>query len=96
MGPDERTVSRDAPDRRYADTGQVVNLAVGQVLLQQLDHLPAILERLQLRRGAEVLEEIAALVDRSQADDGFEKRVLGRFLAALTVVTVRLHRVLMY
>jgi hypothetical protein len=59
----------DAADRGHADAGQFVNAPVGQVLLQKLYHLPAVDQRLQLRRRAQVLEEIAALGTVLQRND---------------------------
>ena len=44
--------SCDATDGRYADAGQIVYAAVGQAIFQQLDHLPAVYERLQFRGRA--------------------------------------------
>jgi hypothetical protein len=46
-----------------------MNFSVGQALLQVLDHLPAIHERLEFGRGTQILEETATLVDRLEATD---------------------------
>ena len=74
-----------------ADAGQVVNPAVGQVLLQQLDDVPAVDECLKLSWRAQVLEEPAAFIDRVQAANRLEKCILGGFLVPGAVVTVGLH-----
>src|SRR4051794_10406829 len=42
--------ARDAPDGRDADTGEPVNLAIGQAFLQELHHRPAICHCLDLGR----------------------------------------------
>ena len=53
----------DPANRGYAYAGQIVNAAVREVLLQELNDLPTVDERLQFRRGTKVLEEIPNLVD---------------------------------
>ena len=60
-----RKTTRHASDGRDADAGEAMNFAIGQALLQPLDHRPAVGDGLQLGRGAQVAEERAALVDRS-------------------------------
>ena len=42
----------DAADRRHADAGALVDLAIRHALLQQRHHAPAIDQRFQLRRRA--------------------------------------------
>jgi hypothetical protein len=59
-----------------------VDLPVGQVALQQPDHGPAIGERLELGRCAQVAEEIPALLDGTQRQDGLEQGALGGGLLA--------------
>ena len=54
--------ARNAANRRDANARQVVDPAIGQVLLQQFHDLPAINERLQFRRCAQVFQEISTLV----------------------------------
>ena len=91
-----RQEAGDATYGRDADPREIVNLAVGQALLQVFDDLPAVYERLEFRGRAQILEEIAALVARLQADDGLEKGILGTHSAPVAVVSVRLHNVSMY
>ena len=55
----------DAPDRGNTDTGEVVDLPVGEVLLQVFDNLPSIDERLKFGWRAQILEEIAAFIEGS-------------------------------
>ena len=81
----------NAPDRRYADPCEIVNFSVGQSLLQVLDDLPTVHERLELRRSAQVLEEAAAFVDRLEAADSRTERVFSTRLLAGRFVAVGLH-----
>ena len=53
----------NAPYGGHADASEVVNLSVGQPLLQIFDDLPAIYERLQFCRRTEILEEVPAFID---------------------------------
>lgn len=73
----------NAADGGNADTREIVNLAIGKVLLQVFNHLPAVHERLKLRWCTQVFEEIPALCSRSKANDGLEKRVLCGMLLTL-------------
>ena len=81
----------NAPDGRYTDPCEVVNFSVGESLLQILDDLPAIHERLEFCRGAQILEESATLVDRLEATDSIAKRVFGARLLAFCFVAIGLH-----
>ena len=83
----------NAPDGRYTDPGEIMNFSVGQALLQVLDHLPAIHERLEFGRGTQILEETATLVDRLEATDRIAERVFGACLLASCIVAVGLHNV---
>jgi len=49
-----------------------VDLAVGDLPLQQSDDGPAVGQRLQLGGGAQVAEEIAAFLDAAQREDRLE------------------------
>jgi hypothetical protein len=51
----------DAAYGRDRNTGEIVNFAIGQAILQILDHRPPIYERLELRRSAQIPEELLAL-----------------------------------
>ena len=88
--------SCDAADGGDADAGQVVNLALGQVLLEVLDDLPAIDEGLEFRWRAEVLEEITTLGPGLQADYGREQRVFGALLLTFGFVAIGFHVESMY
>ena len=57
--------------------GLAVDLAIGQVALQQPDHGPAVGQGLQLGGRAQVAEEVAALLDGAQREDGLEQGALG-------------------
>ena len=70
-------VTGDPPDRGHADPRLAVDLAVRDFPLQQPDDRPAIRQRLQLGGGAQVAEEIAALLDAAQREDRLEQRALG-------------------
>ena len=86
----------DSPNCGNADARQIVNLPVGQVLFEVLHHLPAINQRLQLSRGAQILKEIAALIGGPKADNGLEQGIFGNFLLTLGFVAVGLHGEPMY
>ncbi len=81
----------DAPDRGHAHAREIMNLSVGQFLLQVCDHLPAINQGLQLRRSAKVLEEEAAFFHALQRDNGIEQCVFGALLLAFGFVAIWLH-----
>ena len=83
--------SRDPPDRGHTDTGEVVDLSVGEILLQVFHHLPAIDERLKFGRRAQILEEITAFLKALEAVDGFEQGALGIGLLTAAIVTIGLH-----
>ena len=79
MGPGVRiraAPARDATDGCHADPGQIMNLAIRESLLQQLDHLPPIDQGLELGRGTQVTEEIAAFLDGLETDDCTKEGVL--------------------
>src|SRR5262245_40010799 len=67
-------IARDPADRRDADAGLLVDLAIGHALLEQGDDGPAIRKRLQFRGGAQVAKERAALLHALQGQDGAEQR----------------------
>ena len=77
-----RQVTRDATDRRDADTRLLVNLAIGDALLQQGNDGPAIRQRLQLGGRAQVAKERPALLDAAQGEDGAEQRPFRQHLLA--------------
>src|ERR1041384_4634525 len=54
--------ARDAPDSRNTDTGQPVDFAIGQALLQELHHRPPIRHGLDLGGCAQVPEERLAFL----------------------------------
>ena len=81
----------NAPDRRDADPGEVLNFSVGQALLQVLDHLPAIHECLEFRGGTQVLEEPPTFIDGLEAADSSAECVFGTCLLAFCFVAVGLH-----
>ena len=83
--------ARDTPDRSDADTGHVVDLAIGKALFQVFDHLPAVDQRLKLGRRTEILEEVAALADVLEAENSLEQGVFGASNATVRFVTVGLH-----
>jgi hypothetical protein len=78
-----RQESCDATDGGNADACEIVNLPIGQILLQVFHNLPAIDQCLEFGGSAEVLEEIAALSGRPEADYGLEKGILGTLLLSL-------------
>lgn len=47
----------DPPDGGQAHAGELMNLPVGQAVLQAIDHRPSIRHCLDLRRGAQVAQE---------------------------------------
>src|ERR1700761_2280124 len=56
----------DTPDGRHTDTGELVNLTVGQATLQILDHAPSIRHGLYFGGRAQIPQECPALVSRLQ------------------------------
>ena len=82
---------RYAANGRYTHACQLVDLTVGQALLQVFNDLPTIDECLELGRSAKVLEEVAAFNGRLEADDCLEKGVLCLGLLALCVGSIRFH-----
>src|SRR3974390_641296 len=67
-------VARDAADGGDAHAGLPVTLPIRQAPLQPVDPGPAVSHRLQLRGGAQVAEEAAALVDGAQCQDRIAER----------------------
>jgi len=78
-----RQESCDASNGSNTDACEIVDLSIGQVLLQVFHNLPAIDQCLEFGGSAEVLEEIAALSGRPEADYGLEKGILGTLLLSL-------------
>ena len=85
--------SGNASDSGNTDSGQVMNLPVRQILLQKFDDLPAIYERLELRRRTQIPEKNAALVDGAERNDCFEQFVLAALSLAVGILSVGLHDV---
>jgi len=83
--------ARNSTDSGHTDPGEVVDLAIGQALLQVFDNLPAVHEGLEFGWGAQVLKEISALIDAIKADDGIEQGALGAGLLAIGFVSIRFH-----
>ena len=81
----------DPPDGGHTDTGEIVDLPIGEVLLQVFHNLPAIDERLKFGRCAQIFEEIAALLKAFEAVDGFEKSTFGVGLLAPGFIAVWFH-----
>ena len=54
----------------HADAGALVDLAIGHALLQQRHHLPAVRQRLQLGRRAQVAQERGDLFGAGQRGEG--------------------------
>jgi hypothetical protein len=91
--------ARDPPHGRDTDTGNVMDLAIGKTLLEEFDYVPTIDERLELRRGAQIAQEIAAFVNGIQTDNRLAQRFLGPGLLPFGLVSVGFHcctSVLMY
>ena len=86
----------DSTDRGDTDAGQVVDLPVGQVLLEVFHDLPAIDQGLQLGGRAEILEEISTLGGRLEADYGVKQGIFSTLLLSLGFVTIGFHVASMY
>jgi hypothetical protein len=86
-----REESRDASDRRHTDASEIVNLSIGQTLLEILDDLPSVDEGLEFCRRAQVFEEIPSLLDTLEAHDSLEESVFRPGLLALGLVAVWFH-----
>src|SRR5262245_48998430 len=83
--------ARDAPDGRDTDTGEPMDLSVGQALLQELHHRPAIGHGLDLGGRAQVLEERLAFLGRAQRRDRGEQLLFRLDFLAGRDVAVELH-----
>src|SRR5262252_5574208 len=84
--------TRDAADRRDRHAGELVNLAIGQAVLEVLHDGPPVDERLDLHGRAEVREELLALGFRAQAQDRAVKTLLGARRGACRQTPMSLHR----
>src|SRR5688572_538193 len=84
--------ARDAPDCSPGHAREVVDLAIGQAVLQVLDDGPAVDEGLELRRRAEVGEELLAFVLVAQAQDGAVKPLLRASRVPSRSTAIRLHQ----
>ena len=83
--------SRNPADCGDADPCHIWNTAIGEILLEQTNDLPAIDQCLQLGRRAKVFEKIATFSCALQADHRFEKGILVAFALAGCVVPIGFH-----
>ena len=83
--------SRHATNCGYADTRQIMDLSIREILFQQVDNLPAIDKRLQLCGGAKVSEETPALINISQADGCFKERIFSLLFLPKRILSVWFH-----
>ncbi len=80
-----------ATDRSNTDACLVVDAAIGKAFLQQANDLPAIDQRLQFRRRAQVFEKIATFGQALQLVHRTKKGVFIAFSLAVSVVSVGFH-----
>jgi hypothetical protein len=83
--------SRNPADRGDADAGHVMNAPIGDILLKQANNLPAIDQRLQFGRRAQVFEKVSAFGGILQADHRIEEGVFVAFSLACGVVSIGFH-----
>src|SRR5687768_10348432 len=83
--------TRDTTDRRHGDAREVVDLAVGQAILQVFDDGPPVDERFELCRRAEIGEELLALRFVAQAQDRAIEALLRASSSASRSVSICLH-----
>src|SRR5882672_2573235 len=84
-------ISRHTPEGGDAHAGEAMDFTIGRVALQILDHRPAIGHGLQLRRRAQVAEELAAFLHRAQRQDCGIQGALGELFLALADIAVQFH-----
>jgi hypothetical protein len=65
----------DAANRRHADAGLVMDLAIGQAAIQKFCDMPSVGERLQFGRGTQIGEECAQLAHVTQTEQRAEQRL---------------------
>ena len=85
--------SRDPTDRGYTDARHVVDSAIGEILLQKSDDLPAVNQRLQFRWCTQILEKITTIAHTLEAIHRFEKGVFIAFLLPGGFVAIGFHAV---
>ena len=83
--------SRDPTDRRYTDARHVVDTAIGEVLLQKSNDLPAVNQRLQFRWCTQILEKFTTIAHTLKAIHRIEKVVFIAFLLAGGFVAIGFH-----
>lgn len=88
--------SCDAPNSGNTDSGQFSNLAVRQVLLQQLCDLPPVNQSLQFGWCTQILDEVSTLMDIGQGCDYAKKGVFRALLVDSGVISIRFHVINLY
>ncbi len=83
--------TRYPTDRRDTNAGHVVDAAIGEILLQIANDLPAIDQRLQLRWRAQVLEKFTTFLNVLETVHRAKKGIFVAFLLADSVVAVGFH-----
>src|SRR5688572_16512342 len=83
---------RNASDGSYGDARQLVDLAIGEAILEVLHDRPPIDERLELCRRAQVREKLLALGFVSQAQDRAIEPLLGASRSTGRSAPIRLHK----
>ena len=83
--------ARNAPYGSDTDPGQVMNLTVGQPLLQVFNNLPAVYERLEFRGCTQVFEETPTFVDSLETAESCAQGIFGTRLLSLCFVSIGLH-----
>src|ERR1700733_55039 len=84
-------VARHAADGGHTHAGLLVDIAIGQAALEELDHGPAIRHGLQLGGRAQVAKKAAAFLDAAQRENRREKRALVLLFLPLGDGTVGFH-----
>ena len=84
----------DATDRGHADGGAVVDLAIGNALLQQRHDAPAIGQRFQFGRRSQITQEGLDRGRVGQCRNGLAQRRNGRHWHGFGIDRATLHRVI--
>jgi hypothetical protein len=85
--------ARYPPDRRYTDTGQPMDLPIGQPALQKLNHAPSVRHRLDLGWGTQIAQKCPAFIRGLQRSQGCVQITLGKSFLPGADVTMAFHAV---
>jgi hypothetical protein len=85
--------ARHPSDRRDTDTGQPVNLPIGQPALQKLNYAPPVRHGLDLGWGTQIAKKRPAFIRGLQSSQGCVQITLGKCFLPGADVTMAFHGV---